>query len=179
MDFSKRLIFLNKIIRALNQLNIRADKKTDVRKKIDFKNGLVAKFGRLIIEDNIITWALNIVNTKDSNKVNITKGPKSKDEIVVRIQSKMNTRILYRLDLFFFIHNYAKKFSFCNFTNILTNFFSNLLLILIDFGSFVIFSISSFYFTIFNSTNGSKTLDFEFFNSLAICNSGNIFAFYH
>lgn len=66
-------------------MNIRADKKTDIRKKIDSKDGLVAKFGRLVIENNIITWALNIVNTKDSNKVNITKEPKSKDEIVVGI----------------------------------------------------------------------------------------------
>lgn len=66
-------------------MNIRADKKINVRKKIDFKDGLVAKFGRLVIKDNIITWALNIVNTKDSNKVNIIKGPKSKDEIVVGI----------------------------------------------------------------------------------------------
>lgn len=66
-------------------MNIRADKKINVRKKIDIKDGLVAKFGRLVIKDNIITWALNIVNTKDSNKVNIIKGPKSKDEIVVGI----------------------------------------------------------------------------------------------
>lgn len=91
----------------------------------------------------------------------------------------MNTRILYRLDLFIFIDNYTKNFFFCNLANVLANFFSNLFPILIEFGSFVVFSISFFYFTIFNSTNGSKTLNFTSFDSPAICNFDNIFAFYH
>lgn len=34
----------------------------------------------------------------------------------------MDIKILYKLDFFISIHNYAKKFSFCKFTDILTNF---------------------------------------------------------
>lgn len=83
----------------------------------------------------------------------------------------MTCLFLYTID--------AKNFPSHNFANVLANFFSDLLLILMDVRYFSAFFIYSLYFAIFDSIISSKFLDFTSSGSLATCNLSNILVFYH
>lgn len=69
----------------------------------------------------------------------MTMGINSEDKVVGRIESEIDTRDSYKLDLLILEDNYAENLSFCNLADILANFFGNLLSILIDFHSFLLF----------------------------------------
>lgn len=119
------------------------------------------------------------VNIRGNSKISVIIEPNSKDGVVGKIKSKVNTEIFYKLNLFIFKNNYAKNLLFRNLANILANFLSNLSSITMNFGSFFVFFISFSYLAASNCTSGSKLFDFTSSDSLVICNPSNIFVFYH
>lgn len=116
---------------------------------------------------------------RSSNEISMIIKIDSKDKVIAGVESKMDNRVFYRLNLLIFVDNYAKNFFSCNFTNILANFFSNLSPTSIDFYSFLVFPIFFFYSAAFNTTNDPKPFDSIFFTRSTICNLDNIILFYH
>lgn len=116
---------------------------------------------------------------RDNTKVRMTIRPNSEDKVVIEIESKISTKISYKLDLLIFVNNYAENFSSYNLVDVLANLFNNLSLISIDFRFFSAFSVSSFHLAIFDSVSGLKFFNFTLLSSLATCNSENILVFYH
>lgn len=154
IDFLKRSIFLNKVIKVLNWTNTWADNKTDME-------------------------ISNRVDTKGSNRMGMIMGLGFEDKIIAELESKVDIRISYKLNLFIFANNHTKNLLFYNLANDLANLFGNLLSTSIDFCSFLVISIFFFDFAIFNGINSSKLLDFISFDSPATWNLDNNFAFYH
>lgn len=117
-DFSKRLVFLDKVVvKALNKNHTIAGNRVDVKQRTNSKKDTVVWLGRLVTGNKNVAGALNGANTEDSNKTSMTKNLNSKAEVITRIQSKIDYRSA---------DNYAENFFSCNFIDILANLFSNL-----------------------------------------------------
>lgn len=121
----------------------------------------------------------NRANIRDNNRLSITIKPDLKKKIITAIGNKMDTRIFYKLDFLIFVNNHAENFSSYNFAIILANFFSNLSSTLMSVCFFSVFSISSSYLAVFDSTISLKLLDVTSFDSSITRNPSNIFVFYH
>lgn len=153
-DSSKKPVFLDRIIRVSNQADTRTENKIDVK-------------------------TLNKANFRDDNKINVIIRQDSENKVVGEIKNKLDIKVFSRLKLLIYKDEYARNFPFCNFANILANFFYNLLPTLIDFNSFPTFFLFFSYFITFNCTNSFKLLDFTSLGGLTTCNFSNIYAFYH
>lgn len=102
--------------------------------------------------------------------VNMTMGVNFEDKVVGGIESEIDTRDSYKLDLLILEDNYAENLFFCNLAVILANIFGNLLPILIDFRSSPLFPVFSSHFLASNSRCGPKPLNSTLFNDLTTCN---------
>lgn len=148
------MVSLDGVVEALDRADIRAGKKADVE-----------------VSDR--------VNTEGSNKVCVIMGPHSKDEVVSRVESKVDTEDSYKLDLFIFKENHIENLFSYNLANVLANLFGNLSLTSINFRSSPIFLVFSSHLAAFDNTSGCKFLDFTFLGGPVTCNPGNILAFYY
>lgn len=152
-DFLKKLVSLDGVIRALDQVNTRASNKANVK-------------------------ASDRADTRGSNGVGMTIGPHFEDEIG-RVKTEVNTGDFYKLDLFIFEVNHAKNFFSYNFANVLANLFGNLLSTSINFHSSPAFPVSSSHPATSDSISDYKFLDFISSDGLATCNPNNILTFYY
>lgn len=67
-------IFLNRVvIRTLDRIDTGVSIKTYIRKRLNARDKVVAKFDRLIIGDRVITKATNRINTADNNEMGMIK----------------------------------------------------------------------------------------------------------
>lgn len=119
------------------------------------------------------------MDTKDSNGMSVTIMPQFKDKVVDEIESELDIRDSYRFDLLISKNNHTKNLSSRNLINVLANLFSDLSPTSMNFCSSLVFPISSSYLAISDGISGCKALDSISFVSLATCNPGNIFIFYH
>lgn len=118
-------------------------------------------------------------NTRDRNRVDVIMGPHLEDEVIGKVESEINTKNFYRLDLLILKDKHTKNFFSYNFVDVLTNIFGNLSPISINFRFFFKFSIDSFYFAASDGTSDWKLLDFTSLGGPANSNPGNILTFYH
>lgn len=80
---------MNKVIvRALDKADTKASNWADVKKKTDFKNNVITRFGRLVFKNKVIIEDLNKTNIKVKNSTSIIKRPDYENKVFVKIQSK-------------------------------------------------------------------------------------------
>lgn len=85
MDFLKRLIFLDRIIRIFDQVD--TGNKADVR-------------------------ASNRADTRGNNGISMTMRPNSEDKVVTGVKNKMDIRLSYRLNSFILVDDHVKNLFF-------------------------------------------------------------------
>lgn len=119
------------------------------------------------------------VDTRNNNRVGMIIRPDFEDRVVARVESKIDIRVFYGLDLLIPADDYAENLLFCNLNDILANFFNDLSSTSIKFRFCPAFFIFSSYSSTFDSVNSLKSLNFTFFSGLATCNLNNILAFYY
>lgn len=164
-----------------NEIVVQLDDKTDSLKRSVFLDRILGVLDRADTgtSNKVDIKALDGVDTGDSNDMVVTMEPYSEDRVVGGVENKVDTGKFYRLHLFILKDNYAKNLLFCKLADVLENFFDDLSSTLTDFCSSPAFFVSFSYLATFNGTNGRKLLDSISLGGLAICNLGNILAFYY
>lgn len=109
----------------------------------------------------------------------VTIGPHSKDRVVDKVESEVNTEDSYELDLLIPKNNHTENFPFCNLADVLANSFGNLSTTSIDFHFSLTFLVISSHFAVSDGISGYKPLDFISFGGPATWNLGNILVFYY
>lgn len=105
--------------------------------------------------------------------------PNSEDEVIAKVESEIDIKVLYRLNLFILVNNHTKNLLFCNLADVLANFFGDLFLTSINVYFYSAFSVFSSHFATFDSISGPKPLNFISLGGPTTYNSNNILAFYH
>lgn len=93
-DFSKRLVFLDRIIKTLDGKDITNINRADIRQETNFGIIAIVELGGLVTRDKIITRVLDKANIRGSNKISVTKKLDFKDKVIAEVQNKVNSEAI-------------------------------------------------------------------------------------